>query len=716
MKIEKINIKKFGKLENKDISFEKGINLIEGDNESGKSTLMQFIFSIFFDFYKYKRNGIKEADIWRPWDDTVFMGSITYSLDNNSKYTVERDFNKRNPVVYDGNFKDISKLYLRNKSGMEILEEQINIDEEVFKNTVLSKQNLMVLDDNAKNILIHKILNQTSSGNENVSLENLNKKLNDKIRDEIGTNLTKAKPINIVENKLLELYKNKRDLDSLEEQKIKLEKDRKIVQERFSSSREKLELIKRTKELKSDLKTDNEIIASLKKSLNTKMDKQNKRQSELEELYKENIQNIKRRTIEEERLALLEKFEDKKEEQNKHNLKDNKEKNIFKNILKYSVIIILSLLILVVTNIIFKYYRFRGLQYNEYLEKIKTVKYLKYTNIGLITFSVINIIVIGLIDIIKCVKNNKKLKNIQIYGETLETEKDLEESTRIIIEDMPNNEINSEEKAFLETQIEYLNKDLNLDKINLENRQKDLNIKEANFEKKLLTEFGTKIDTVYIKSIFEMSDEKLNSEEGMLKQIYEKSMYSLSTIEAEKNELNKKHNKNLEIDEQIEKYEIEQKELIERREVIAIALKLLKDANDELKDVIDPNFINNFNKIIIKITDGKYSNINISDDGEIFAKDNEINKIVNMKSLSAGTIDQFNLAFRLTVMMNISEEKLPIIFDEAFVNYDNTRLKNILKYFESISNERQIILFTSNDRERRVMDKEDIKYKLINMN
>ena len=407
---------------------------------------------------------------------------------------------------------------------------------------------------------------------------------------------------------------------------------------------------------------------------------------------------------------------DKKEKKNKQNLKDNKEKNIFKNILKYSVIIIVSLLILVVTNIIFKYYRFRGLQYNEYLEKIKTVKYLKYTNIGLITFSVINIIVIGLIDIIKCVKYNKKLKNIQIYGETLETEKDLEESTRIIIEDMPNNEINSEEKAFLETQIEYLNKDLNLDKINLENRQKDLNIKEANFEKKLLTEFGTKIDTVYIKSIFEMLDEKLNSEEGMLKQIYEKSMYSLSTIEAEKNELNKKHNKNLEIDEQIEKYEIEQKELIERREVIAIALKLLKDANDELKDVIDPNFINNFNKIIIKITDGKYSNINISDDGEIFAKDNEINKIVNMKSLSAGTIDQFNLAFRLTVMMNISQEKLPIIFDEAFVNYDNTRLKNILKYFESISNERQIILFTSNDRERRVMDKEDIKYKLINMN
>lgn len=710
MKIEKINIKKFGKLENKEISFKSGMNLIVGDNESGKSTLMQFIFSIFFDFYKYKRNGIKEADIWRPWDDTVFMGSITYSLDNNAKYTIERDFNKRNPVVYDQNFKDISKLYLKNKSSMEILEEQINIDEDIFKNTVLSKQNLMVLEDDAKNILIQKILNQTSTGNENVSFEALNKRLNDKIRDEIGTNLTKAKPLNIIEGNLLELYKSKRDLDNLDEQKNKLEKDRKTVQERFSSSREKLELIKRAKELRVDLKTDNEIIASLKKSLNAKLDKQNKRQSELEELYKENIQSIKKRTIEEERLALLEKFE--KSKSHGQNIKDNSEENtnkkILKNIFKYLGIIVFFILLTVITNIIFKYKKFIGLSYEEYFEKIKKVKYLKYTNIGILVFALVSILITSVIDIVKHVKEKNKANNIQIYDETSKTEKDLEIEA--------NNEINEEEKAFLEAQIEYLNKDLNLDRTNLENRQKELNIKEINFEKKLLAEYGTKVDTTYIKSIFSMSEDKLNTEEGMLKQIYEKSMYSLSTIEAEKNELNKKHNKNLEIDEEIEKNEIAKRELLERRDSIAIALKLLKDANDELKDVIDPNFINKFNKIIIKVTDGKYSNINILDDGEIFTKDNEKNKIVNIKSLSAGTIDQFNLAFRLTVLMNISKEKLPIILDEAFVNYDNTRLKNILKYFESISDERQIILFTSNDREKRIMDSGNIKYNFINMN
>lgn len=709
MKIEKINIKKFGKLENKEISFKSGMNLIVGDNESGKSTLMQFIFSIFFDFYKYKRNGIKEADIWRPWDDTVFMGSITYSLDNNAKYTIERDFNKRNPVVYDQNFKDISKLYLKNKSSMEILEEQINIDEDIFKNTVLSKQNLMVLEDDAKNILIQKILNQTSTGNENVSFEALNKRLNDKIRDEIGTNLTKAKPLNIIDGNLLELYKSKRDLDNLDEQKNKLEKDRKTVQERFSSSREKLELIKRAKELRVDLKTDNEIIASLKKSLNAKLDKQNKRQSELEELYKENIQSIKKRTIEEERLALLEKFEKSKSHGQYIKDKDeNTDKKIWKNILKYLGIIVFFILLTVITNVVFKYKKFIGLSYEEYFEKIKKVKYLKYTNIGILIFALVSILITSVIDIVKHVKEKNKANNIQIYDETSKTEKDLEIEA--------NNEINEEEKAFLETQIEYLNKDLNLDRTNLENRQKELNLKEINFEKKLLAEYGTKVDTTYIKSIFSMSEDKLNTEEGMLKQIYEKSMYSLSTIEAEKNELNKKHNKNLEIDEEIEKNEIAKRELLERRDSIAIALKLLKDANDELKDVIDPNFINKFNKIIIKVTDGKYSNINILDDGEIFTKDNEKNKIVNIKSLSAGTIDQFNLAFRLTVLMNISKEKLPIILDEAFVNYDNTRLKNILKYFESISDERQIILFTSNDREKRIMDSGNIKYNFINMN
>ena len=48
MKIEKIQINGFGKLENKDIELTNGINIIIGKNESGKSTLLKFINSMLY--------------------------------------------------------------------------------------------------------------------------------------------------------------------------------------------------------------------------------------------------------------------------------------------------------------------------------------------------------------------------------------------------------------------------------------------------------------------------------------------------------------------------------------------------------------------------------------------------------------------------------------------------------------------------------------------
>ena len=43
MKIKKIKINSYGKLKEKEINFKDGINLIYGQNEAGKSTLIKFI-------------------------------------------------------------------------------------------------------------------------------------------------------------------------------------------------------------------------------------------------------------------------------------------------------------------------------------------------------------------------------------------------------------------------------------------------------------------------------------------------------------------------------------------------------------------------------------------------------------------------------------------------------------------------------------------------
>ena len=66
-------------------------------------------------------------------------------------------------------------------------------------------------------------------------------------------------------------------------------------------------------------------------------------------------------------------------------------------------------------------------------------------------------------------------------------------------------------------------------------------------------------------------------------------------------------------------------------------------------------------------------------------------------------------------MPDLSEEKMPIILDEAFAYYDETRLENILKYIHNRFNEHQIILFTCTKRENEILEKENIKFNFINV-
>lgn len=69
MQIKNIKINGFGKLKNKEINFNKNINLIYGKNESGKSTILKFIFSMFYGASKNKnKKEISDFDKYNPWD------------------------------------------------------------------------------------------------------------------------------------------------------------------------------------------------------------------------------------------------------------------------------------------------------------------------------------------------------------------------------------------------------------------------------------------------------------------------------------------------------------------------------------------------------------------------------------------------------------------------------------------------------------------------
>lgn len=65
MKITKIQVKNFGKFHNKTMELKSGINLVYGDNESGKTTLHTFLKGIFFGIRKLRgRDLIKDRYLW----------------------------------------------------------------------------------------------------------------------------------------------------------------------------------------------------------------------------------------------------------------------------------------------------------------------------------------------------------------------------------------------------------------------------------------------------------------------------------------------------------------------------------------------------------------------------------------------------------------------------------------------------------------------------
>ena len=247
MRIDNLKINAYGNIKNKDISLNKGINIIHGANESGKSTLLSYIVNSFYGISKTKDGReISDYEKYKPWEGSEFSGRIKYTLNDNSQYEIFRDFTKKNPKIYNERLEDITDNFeIDKKDGSKFFVEQTGVDKQTYLSTVVSMQQEVRLEEKEQNLLIQKIANLAGTGEDNVSYKKALGKLQDKIRDEIGTNKTTQKPINIIEKEIGEInrkieeirpYKDKKyEIDSekeeLKEQIKELEIERKILQE-----------------------------------------------------------------------------------------------------------------------------------------------------------------------------------------------------------------------------------------------------------------------------------------------------------------------------------------------------------------------------------------------------------------------------------------------------------------------------------------------------
>ncbi|MHB8065969.1 MAG: ATP-binding protein, partial [Ruminiclostridium sp.] len=70
MKISRLHVRGFGKIEDFDITLSNGLNVIYGRNESGKSTLMEFIRAMLYGLKggrASKAGMLSAAKRYMPW-------------------------------------------------------------------------------------------------------------------------------------------------------------------------------------------------------------------------------------------------------------------------------------------------------------------------------------------------------------------------------------------------------------------------------------------------------------------------------------------------------------------------------------------------------------------------------------------------------------------------------------------------------------------------
>lgn len=606
MQINKININNYGNLSNKEINLDKKINIIYGKNEAGKSTLLNFIESMFFGANKNKdKKLIPDFDRYNPWNNGEYSGTIDYQLENGEEFHVYRDFKKKNPQILNKFGKDISQEFnIDKKNGNQFFTEQTGMDRSLIDSTIITEQNQVELDEGTQNQLLQKIANLSESGEEELSYKKIMDKLNKILLNEVGTERSQLKPLNITISKIDD-YQNKiQDIKQYENERFEITQEIADIQEEINKESE-----------------NRNIYDEVKKTIdNDKIE-----QEKIDEKYK---------TVKENKA----KMEQYKEELDKtENEKNNERKKHFK--IKILANVILS--IIAAISLVF-------------LPR----------NITLVAIPILIVLFI--------IINMKHSKNEDNTSELINKLEFLKNTT------------NSIENEIKTMQDELYKKD---------EAEKNRIIIKCNNED-ISSLFSSKIDEV-------ISENTRSVEQNEIKK---------HKLEIDKQEIEKKFEKLAEYEENLEIEKRNLDELEHKQKIIKETMEILNKSYEDMKENVAPKFNKNLSKNIEVFSNEKYKEITITD--KIFVKlDNGEN--VPIEKLSTGTIEQIYLAFRLSVIEEISKEKMPIVLDEAFAYYDDERLLQTLKFLDIISN--QIIILTCTKREKSLLDKAQIRYNLIEL-
>lgn len=238
MIIKSVNINSFGGIKNKKINFSKGLNIVYGENEAGKSTIQSFIKIWLYGFSSYKGKDYKlnERIKYTPNDGDNISGELNV-IHEDKEYIIRRTFGRTK--------KEDTSIIINSITGEEVQyinkEEPgkyfFNINRSTFINTVFIGQLGVSVKKDKEEEILDKLSNSIGSEEGQVSVEVAFSKLY-KYKKSIS-NIRKSGSLDVLKNKYgdllserYEAYKlsnhnieNEENLIKLNEEKLNINKE-----------------------------------------------------------------------------------------------------------------------------------------------------------------------------------------------------------------------------------------------------------------------------------------------------------------------------------------------------------------------------------------------------------------------------------------------------------------------------------------------------------
>lgn len=163
--------------------------------------------------------------------------------------------------------------------------------------------------------------------------------------------------------------------------------------------------------------------------------------------------------------------------------------------------------------------------------------------------------------------------------------------------------------------------------------------------------------------------------------------------------------------EELDEMSDEFKAALQTCEALELAAGKLVELAEEIRKEAGGKFNKRLSNIFAQITKGAYDRIVIGRgrDVKLFCKD----RIVDIRQVSKGTMEQVYFALRMTAIEVLCEEEFPVILDETFAFYDQERLETVLRWL--YKNKKQVLIFTCQTREIEALEYMGIPISVIEL-